>query len=162
MARPVKCIYCEEQFDRDKEEFIPVRNRYAHKHCQEKHDYKQRIIEQIHNKMAGILGVDYSKTRINKQIKELLESGKTELGILRALEYWYDIKNGDPSLAHGSIRIVNFIYGESLDYWQKKEDNKKKNLDKDVKQILNPEVQKYIIHPTPIKKPTRVKLFDIR
>lgn len=163
MARLVKCVYCEKQFDREQEDFVPVKNRYAHTECAKKHAVKQKVINEIHEKMFNLLGRDYSKIKIDKQIKELLEDGnKTELGILKALNYWYDVKGNDPALANGGIRIVNYIYGESQDYWFKKEENAKRNLNIDIKKYLNPPVREIVVKPQPIRKPKKVKLFDIR
>lgn len=104
----VKCYYCNQTFDANIEEFVkPVKNRYAHKECAVKEELKKGIITQIHNKMQEILGDTYNRTKIDRSIKTMIKDGKTEVGILRTLEYWYDIKGSSAEKANGGISIVD-------------------------------------------------------
>ena len=72
-------------------------------------------------KMKELLGDEYVKTKVDKQIKEYKQEGKTSENILKALEYWYDIKKNSIEQANGGIGIVGYIYKEALDYFNNKE-----------------------------------------
>lgn len=161
---PVKCKYCDEYFPRDGSvEFVAAGGRrYAHKTCATKEEQKNVIRNQIFLTTKKYLGNGYNHSKVDNQVKALLKEGKTEIGILRAIEYWYETKKGDPSKACGGIGIVKSIYGEAFDYYQKLEEIKKANEDIDFSQFLAPEVEEYKFKPKPIQRPKRVKLFDLK
>lgn len=157
----VMCPCCKERFYREDEpDCVHEKNRYYHYKCyQEKHD-KEKFTEYIHEYCKQKYGSQYSKRRITQQINELLADGKTLKGIYYSLVYWYDVKNNDISKSHGSIRIINYIYDEANQYYlnkwrieQQQAQFKKGELD------LGTDI--FYISSTPIKKPKRVKLFDI-
>lgn len=162
MARQVKCLYCGENFDRDKERHGKVGNRYAHEKCIVEHEKNEEAAEKIHEKMKRLLGVSYSKVKIDRQLKELFKTGKTGLGILNTLDYWYDVRQSDPAKANGGIGIVEYIYGEAQDYWYRQEQNKTRYKNVNCEDFLIKEKESYIVYPTPIKAPKRVKIFEIR
>lgn len=157
----VVCPGCKKYFSRDEyPDYVHIGNRYWHSECyrkkKEPEEYKQKIHEYCKNKY----GNQYSQRRISQQINEMIKDGKDMSGIYRALVYWYDIKNGEVEKSHGSIRIINYIYDEAMEYYKQKLQRQlqqtqilKDNLD------LGTEV--FYISPTPIEKPKRVKLFDI-
>lgn len=163
MAREVavKCLYCGQEFYKSQCEWVKPRgNRYAHKECAEKEEIKKGIVLQIHNKMHKILGATYNKAKIDKQIKSLLKEGKTEVGILQTIEYWYDIKGSSAEQANGGIGIVSYVYGEAMNYYDKQ--RRYKNM-RDTIDINNYIGDTHIIkiHPKPIRRPIGVKLFDL-
>lgn len=158
---PVKCLYCGQEFYRSEVEWVkPRANRYAHKECAKKEETKQGVVLQIHAKMKNILGTNYNKMKIDKQIKSLLKEGKTEIGILRTLEYWYDIKESSAAQANGGIGIVSYVYGEAMNYYdrQKKYKEMRENIDID-SYIDDTKVLR--VSPKPIRRPVGVKLFDL-
>lgn len=132
-----KCVYCGEPLDRNTEEWKPApAGRYAHKKCfddrqarlqeqQEEREYRSKI----HEKVKEVCGIEYVKSRTEKQIKEYLSEGKTAKGIYKTLEYWYDIKHSDPSEAHGGIGIVPYVYGQAQKYWQDQTEKKQINAE---------------------------------
>ena len=133
--RPCKCVYCGETLDRNTEEWEQApSNRYAHKTC---YDKKQKELQEqktereyrakIHEKIKEVCGIQYVKTKTEKQIKKYLEEGMTAVGIFKALEYWYDIKKSDPAEAKGGIGIVPYIYHDSNLYWEKQNAIKAQN-----------------------------------
>ena len=158
----VVCLVCGETFDADVEPYEKSGRRYMHKKCAEENRTAQVYLNDIHSYISHIYGDLYVKSKIDKQIKEMLDAGKTLEGINKSLKYWYTIKKSNPADSYGSIRIVNYIYQEALDYYAKIEENKQLNKDIDSNVILNPEVQEFNISPIPIKKPKRVQLFDIQ
>lgn len=112
----VICKYCKESFDTEQEEYKKESNRYAHLKCWEEQQKKVEYTEKIHKKMRDLLGEGYSRNKVDRQIKEYLDEGKTASGIFHTLEYWYDVKKADPSKAYGGIGIVPHIYLEARTY----------------------------------------------
>ena len=158
---PVKCLYCGQEFYRSQTEWVKPRgNRYAHKECAMKEEVKQGVILQVHDKMKNILGVNYNKTKIDKQIKSLLKEGKTEIGILRTLEYWYDIKQSSPAQANGGIGIVPYVYGEAMNYFDRQKRYKEMQQTIDIDSYID-DTKILKVSPKPIKKPIGVKLFNL-
>lgn len=138
MARFVKCKYCGGQID--KESYFYSRDtggRYYHDSCYEKkkagYSFNSKIKKEessstrdlIHNKIKSLCGDAYVKTRVENQIKANIKEGRTPEGILKSLEYWYDIQKHDPIEAHGGIGIVEYIYSEAQKYYDRKEQLKK-------------------------------------
>ena len=87
--------------------------------------------------------MDYVEPRIQKQIKEYIEEyGFTKDGILKALQWWYDVKkNPIGDLKNKTIGIVPYIY------------------DKDVKEYIIP--QKEIEIASPQVENIKPKLFNL-
>lgn len=161
MAHNVKCLYCGQQFDADKEEYVIEGRRYVHKSCYEKRQQDLFYINDIHSYMRHIFGELYSKQKIDGQIKDLIAEGKTAEGIDKTLKYWYSVKNEDPAKANGGIRIVSFVYKEALDYYKQQEENKIKNQNFDYSSLLDKDREIIVISPKPIEKPRKIKLFDL-
>ena len=122
----------------------------------ENEEYHNKIHEYCKNKY----GTKYVKSKIEQQIKELINDGRSMSGIYRTLVYWYDVNNGEVEKSHGSIRIVHYVYDEAMKYYQNKWRLEQQQIEL-LKTPYNPETITYYISPTPIKKPKRVKLFDI-
>ena len=157
----VKCPYCEETFSReDHPDCVHVGRRYYHKECYDEQMEAIEYREKIHEYCKNKYGTKYSKRRIEEQIKELLDDGRTLTGIYRTLVYWYDVKDGEVEKAHGSIRIVGYVYDEATRYYENKW-----RLEQQQAQLLKGSLDlgtdTFYISPTPIKRPKRVKLFDI-
>lgn len=155
----VKCPICEEKFYREDCEYKQVGRRYYHQKCYESQSEDIRLTQEIHEKMRSLLKDAYIKQKIDKQIKSYLEENKTLKGIKLTLDYWYDIKKNDPTKAMGGIGIVGYIYKEAQSYWTKKEE--RVNCNKDIDLSCYDKIQTYQIKPSPIKKPKRVKLFNL-
>lgn len=177
--RYVKCYYCGEKIDRETEfNFTKMTNgRYAHDECKNK---RKKIYnktqetsstvnkrDMIHNKVKALCGDAYVKTRVENQIRDNLSQGRTIDGILKSLDYWYDVQKHDPAEAHGGIGIVEYIYSEAQRYYARKEELKK-NFDA----IPQETIQKIIdnshaVSPPCTKKervtrPRHVVYFDLK
>lgn len=117
----VKCKYCGKTIDRDTEEFVQIKNRYAHKECANHpqttavQDDRARIMGFIHDKFGA--EADYAKTQrlLNKYVAE----GMTASGVLKTLQYYYDITGHSTADSMGSIGIVPYVYKEAKEYYQK-------------------------------------------
>lgn len=152
---PVLCPYCGQMFNREKEDFVVIGRRYAHRQCNE---WVQKLYEYMREKC----GAAFSQQKVNQQItKYIRENGYTSKDIYYAMVYWFDVKKEDPEKAMGGIGIVPYIFAESVRYWKNKENNSQINIGKHIEDYVNMEPEKIIIHPTPIKKPRRVKLFHL-
>ncbi len=131
MAGAVKCYYCSDFFEKDKEDWIEVPNhkkRYAHKECYEKamieEESKPKLIEYINN----LFGYDELPQMVERQIIDYIDNKKyTYAGILNALKYHYEIKHGDIEKAFGRIGIVSFVYEDSERYWKMLKEAQEKN-----------------------------------
>ena len=166
MAREVKCVYCNQLFDRDKVEYVPVKTRYAHKKCYEKHVENEKYIELIHQKMKSVCGNTYLKTKISKQIKSFVENGISEREIYNTLIYWYDVKKSDPAEAKGGIGIVPYVHVDASKYMKTKyrREHMYDNLNKDIlqKEIDLRDKPKEITMIAPqIKPPKRKHYFNL-
>lgn len=154
----VKCPYCEKYFNKDKEEYIKIGRRYAHKSCVDSDElWKAKINE----KAKTALGSTYSKARVDKQITTFLSEGKTLEGIFLTLEYWYDIKKGSAEKAYGGIGIVPYVYDDAQNYYARQNKIKENISQVDLSQIVVPAENTIVIKPTPIRKPKRMKLFSL-
>ena len=157
----VKCPGCNEEFSRDEtEDYIHAGNRYWHSECyrkkKEPEEYRQKIHEYCKNKY----GNQYSQRRISQQINEMVRDGKDIPSIYRALVYWYDVKKGEVEKSYGSIRIINYIYEEAMEYYQQKFKLQQQQA-KLAKGSLDLGTETFYISSKPIKRPKRVTLFNI-
>ena len=114
----VKCPVCGQMFMKDEIPNKHFKNRYYHIDCFEKVNKNEIVKEKIYEKMRRLLGDSFNQNRIAAQIKKYTtENNYSIVGIYRALCYWYDVKNSDPSRAKGGIGIVPFIYQDAADYY---------------------------------------------
>ncbi len=166
MARYVKCKYCGKNIDKENDFLYgrDTRGRYYHDSCYEKkkagYSFNQEsktekppnTKELIHYKVKSLCGDAYVKTRVENQIKENIKQGRTPEGILKSLEYWYDVQKHDPTEAYGGIGIVEYIYSEAQKYYERKEQLKKQA------ESISPEtVQKIINNTHAASTPTQKK-----
>lgn len=156
MARlaPVKCPYCGQSFQREDIEFVQIGRRYAHKDCYDK-------VQQIHSLMKETLGESYSNTKINSQIKKMVEKENYTIQIIYdILYYWYKVKKSSAAQANGGIGIVPYIYAEYIKYNQQQQENKEINKGKKIEDFIK-ETKIVIGKATPITRPRHVKFYDL-
>lgn len=115
---------------------------------------------QIHEKMKQVLQTSYNKAKIDKQIKQLLKEGKTTVGILRTIEYWYDIKKSSAEQANGGIGIVSYVYGEAMNYYDRQKRYQDMRNTVNIEDFID-DTKTIKIRPKPIRKPVGVKLFEL-
>lgn len=173
--RPCKCVYCGEPLDRNTEEWEQIPSgRYAHKTC---YDKKQTELQEqqterkykakIHEKIKDVCGIQYIRAKVESQLKECLGKGMTAEDVFKALEYWYDVKKGDPAGAKGGIGIAQYIYPEAKAYWEKQAAMKVQNADADdnlIKDYLAVQnsLPRQCNHREHIVKPKRKTLFMLK
>lgn len=118
----VKCIYCQQYFNRLKEEAVAVSaRRYAHKKCYDmyaaKKTQEELDYEELENYIKKLFNEEYVSALIKKQIKDYRrEYNFTYSGILKTLFYWYEIKGNSLENKYG-IAIVPYVYKQASDYY---------------------------------------------
>lgn len=113
----VKCIYCQERFDKEKTKHISVSpRRYAHLQCEKPEN--EFTFEGIMQYSRIILGENANFSKIGKQIKTFVNDGLKYQGIYLTIKYWYEIKKNSTERANGGIGIVPFVYREAEQYWK--------------------------------------------
>lgn len=122
MAHPVKCLYCNKQFDRDKIPCIQIGRRYAHKECVQKQDSSilQEDIdrEKFYNVVKDIYGKDYNFMLIDKQATSFIQQyGYTWSGMTKCLNWFYNINHGSLEEGHGGIGIIPYIWNDVYKYY---------------------------------------------
>lgn len=125
MAHKVKCYYCQHIFNRDKEPYIEVPNRYkryAHTACQARAEkqieHNQEQLKELEDYIKKLFKYDKLPKRVQDQIKEYTtKNGYTYSGILGTLRYFFEIKGHTIEKANGGIGIVPYVYEDARNYW---------------------------------------------
>lgn len=121
----VKCVYCQQLFDRDREPTVAVSTkRYAHKKCYDQIEgqktQEERDYELLEKYLMELFNTNYVSARIKKQIKEYKEEyNYTISGMYKALVWWYDIQHSDITKANDGIGIIPYIYDQAYKYYYK-------------------------------------------
>lgn len=139
--RLVKCYFCGEYFDREKEPFIKVNSRrYAHLSCTEKQDasllQEEKDKDAFYEMVKSIYGKNYNFMMINQQATNYIKQyGYTWSGMTGCLHWFYNINHGSLEEGHGGIGIIPFIYDDVKKYYQDiytaQEKNKKIKIKRD-------------------------------
>lgn len=161
----VKCKYCQEIFDRDKEPFVKVsERRYAHKLCFEQNQtektQEEKDLEALEQYIMNLFSEQYIGPRIRKQIKEYKENyNYSYSGMLKTLIWWFEVKGNSVEKANGGIGIIPYIYQQACDYYYTLFLAKKANENKDLS-YLNKNTKTIHIKP-PSTNVKSHKLFQI-
>lgn len=151
----VICYYCNNKFVKEKEPYETVyAKRYSHKKCYE-------IAEDLQDYLRIKLGEYYSYNKIRNNINQLTKQGYNLEDIDGAMRWWYDLKGGDPAKSKGGINIFSYIYPDYVEYKKNKEKIANTNVNKKIEDFIQ-EKEEYVIKPTPIKRPKRIKLFNFQ
>lgn len=165
MAHYVKCLYCGEQFDRDKVEYIQVSaRRYAHPACVKNHNdnktQEEKDLEQLEQYIMKLFDEPFVNARIRKQIKDYQKEYKyTYLGMYKTLVYWYEIKGNSTEKANGGIGIIPFVYKQAAEYYYALFMAKNANKEKDISNYIPTVKEIFIESPRVMRKP--VRLFNL-
>ena len=87
------CPYCKIAFNIDKEDYIKVKTRYAHKTCYEKHQQEAQSLRELTDyikKLYAPYEPDWGL--IGMQIKKYKDEGMTYYGMRYTLEYYYIVR----------------------------------------------------------------------
>ena len=102
----ITCIYCKKTFNKNEEEYIQISNsKYAHLSCSELEAKREKTdAEKLDDYIMKLFNYDYVPPRAKKQINEFIkEYNYTYSGMLKALIYFYEIKDGLVEEAHDGI-----------------------------------------------------------
>lgn len=122
MAHIVKCLYCNEQFNRDKIPCIQIGRRYAHEDCVNKQNtniiQEDKDKEHFYEIVKQIYGKNYNFMMINKQATSYIQQyGYTWSGMAKCLNWFYNINHNSLEEGHGGIGIIPYIWDEVYKYY---------------------------------------------
>ena len=165
MAHVVKCLYCGKTFDRDKyKDFIAVNSRrYAHTECYNNYiaqlSQEEKDLKALEEYIKNLLELDDITVKIRKQINDYhTKQNYSYSGILRTLQYFYEIKGNSTDKANGGIGIVPYIYQEAYNYFYHIWMAKQTNAVKPIEQYVQPE-EVIIKISVPKRKEKKKQLF---
>ena len=147
MAHVVKCLYCGESFDRDKEPCEKIGRRYAHIKCIQTQDdailQEEKDKNQFYEVVKEIYGKDYNFMMINKQATSYIkEFGYTWSGMTKCLNWFYKINHGSLEEGHGGVGIIPYIYNDVYKYYYDIYQSQEKNKGKEMRaQVINFNIQ---------------------
>lgn len=156
MPHPVKCYYCEQIFDRDRDPCVKLESngRYAHKACADEGNEDLAALEKY---VKTLFDEDFVNAKVKKQIRDFKRIYKYSYsGMLKALKWWYEVKGNSIDKAYNGIGIVPFIYKEAYDYYYNL--FLIQNMNKDI--TLEDTVRQVTIPPPKLKE-KQIKLFNI-
>ena len=100
--------------------YVKVRQSlYAHRECAEAEAARTKTEDEIlENYICNLLSLDFLSPRIKKQITQYKNQYHyTANGILKALVYFYEVKNNDIKKSNDGIGIVPYVYLEAFNYY---------------------------------------------
>jgi len=118
-----KCFYCNQQFDRNKEEWVAVNaRRYAHKSCHEQAQAGKTQDEKDYEELVAYVKQKFGYTTVPAKISRQITDYKkaynfTYSGMLKALKWWFDIKKNTLEGTNGGIGILPYIYNDARTYY---------------------------------------------
>lgn len=161
----VKCIYC--KMTLDKQEAVqpnPDIFRYAHKDCYERiqasKTQAEKDYEELENYIKKLFNIQILTATITKQIKTFKEDyDLSYTGILKTLQWWYEIKKNKIEDKNWGIAIVPHIYAQAEDYYRSIWTAEQANAAMDLEHY-QPKVEIVRIPPPrPMRQPPQ--LFDL-
>ena len=151
MAHKVICLYCKNQFDRDKEPTKQVSSRrYAHLECWQKHlknmTQEERDIEDFYEYVKRLFKEEYNYLLTKKLAERYVkENNYTYSGMLKTLKWYYEKEGNSIEKANGSIGIIPYIYNQALNYYYDLYKAQLINKNKDVSTFMKPKEKQFII-----------------
>lgn len=138
------CFWCHAAIQTDDKDIIPMPqlpNRYVHKKCNEVHpqDDKEKLMLYIIKLFK--LKEDYILPKYMKQINSYAKDYNFSYsGMLKALKYWYEVKQHPVDLSRG-VGIIITAYKPAYDYYYalylSQQENEKKDFNKYIPQDIN-------------------------
>lgn len=113
----------------------------------------------IHTLAKNYLGTYYNKKKITAQIKRLTNSMSLE-EIASTLDYWYRIRQEDPSKSKGGIGIVEYVKEDAEKYWKHLEEVNKANIQ--INAYNQPKERSFEIKRPIFSKPKTLNLFNLQ
>ena len=154
-VKKVICKYCGEAFDREREEWIKVSTRYAHKSCYEKAQSEAADLRKVTDLIKSLY---YPKEPdwgiIGSQLKRYKDEGKTYIGMYYTLTYFFVIKGNDIHRSAG-VGIIPYAYDKARAYYKNMDNTYTKTAEinkRDKIDVKQTEDIVTIVHHKPTKK----------
>lgn len=121
MERTVKCYYCNKEFYRSQEDWVKIKNRYAHSSCHKNNEPKNNIEKQDYRKLTDLIKKIYYPNEpnwkiIGKQIQSYKKDGMTYMGMYYTLVYFFVIQKHDIKKSNG-VGIIPYTYKKAMAYY---------------------------------------------
>lgn len=161
----VKCVYCGKMFDTNGEAFIKVNGtRYAHQSCHEQNFNNKSKEEQDYVFLSDYIKKLFDgkpSQRVWKQIRDFKEKdGFTYSGMLKTLQWWYEVKGNSIDKANGACGIIPYVYNEAMQYYYALYLLQTINKDEQVEKARIGQVREFIIEAPKIDRPAQ-RLFKL-
>lgn len=153
----VKCKYCGMTFNKEKEQYVKVSNRYAHAECHGKHTKETDEFKQLTDLVQELFGKSVNWSLVGTQIKKYRNEGMTYMGMYYTLIYFFRIKNNDVNKGVG-IGIIPYQYRKAQQYYERVDNIYTQKAKIDAQETLNTKQTENIITIT--QQPTKKKLID--
>lgn len=158
----VKCFYCNKYFDRDSEPTVAVKGRrYAHEKCYntEQINNSENNKEVLEEYIKDLFGYEEIPQAVNKQLENFIKyKNFTYPGILRTLQYCYEVKHLSKEKSGGRIGIVEYAYNDAQKYFLSLEQMKNTNKELAQQEFIIPTEE---VHIEPPKRKSGLrKLFN--
>ena len=102
------------------------------------------------------------KNKINSQINKFTKDGYELSHIAETINWWFGIRGEDASKANGGIGIFPHVYPDYIQEKIKKSKFKEALSGQKIKDFLDEPKKTITISKKYIKRPKRVKLFDLQ
>lgn len=164
MAHIVKCKFCGQQFDRDKNPFVKLVNRYAHPQCHENYlnamTQEDKDKEEFYQYVKQLFGKNFNYVMTKKLADKYIAEGQyTYHNMTKALQWFYEIQQNPIDKANGTIGIIPYCYNRAAEYYYNLYLAKMINNEKDLSKYIPTVKEVYIDRPTvKVKLP---KLFNM-
>lgn len=119
----VKCLYCGELIDREVEQFIKIKNRYAHFSCYEQKYQAEQKEKEERKKLTDLIKELYAPYKpdwdlITAQIKKYKGEGMTYMGMYYTLTFFFIIEKNDIRKGKG-VGIIPYKYEAARKYYER-------------------------------------------
>lgn len=153
----VKCLICGQSFDRDKEDYMKMGRRYAHRHCfdtlpvaeQEQYlapDRLYQYIKKLFNFSAVPTAVFFAAEQSVKS------KGMTYDGLYNAFKYAYEVLKKQKPMNNNVFGIIPYVYEEAQKYYSQKDTTRKENIAKVEELRNNLDEEKIVVRIKPQKR----------
>ena len=121
--KKVKCLYCGKLIDRENEQFIKVKNRYAHFSCYESKYKEEQKEKEERKKLTDLIKELYAPDKpnwdlITAQIKKYKGEGMTYMGMYYTLTFFFVIEKNDIRKGKG-VGIIPYKYETARKYYER-------------------------------------------
>lgn len=157
-TQKVICKYCKETFDRSREEFVKVSNRYAHKACYDRAKQEASELRKVTDLIKSLyLPSEPDWGVIGSQLQRYKDEGMTYMGMYYTLTYFFVIKGNDIHKGAG-VGIIPYTYNKAKAYYKNVDDTYTKAAEINQREKIDVDQTEEII--TIVQAKPKKKLID--